>query len=132
MDAAIHAASPSDATSADFDAAVASTVIDAFGDTAKPYLHTSGVWLWGSGDRLAETSPYAPPTMTAWRVDNERRLLESSVAVTIPAPGIVYGHGDGLAQMLVSDRDAGAGSGSSATARSTGRPCTSTTSRLST
>ena len=52
----IHAASPSDATSADFDAAVASTVIEAFGGTAKPYLHTSEVWLWGSGDRITESA----------------------------------------------------------------------------
>ncbi|WP_028644388.1 NAD-dependent epimerase/dehydratase family protein [Nocardioides sp. URHA0020] len=104
-DAAIHAASPSDATSADFDAAVATAVIDAFGGTAKPYLHTSGVWLWGSGDSLVETSPYAPPAMTSWRVGIERRLLESSVAVTVPAPGIVYGRGAGLTQLLLGGRD---------------------------
>jgi uncharacterized protein YbjT (DUF2867 family) len=44
-DAAVHTASPGDATSADLDAAVADAAIDAFAGTGKPYVHISGVWV---------------------------------------------------------------------------------------
>lgn len=46
-DAAIHTASPGDATSADLDSAVADAAIDAFAGTGKAYLHISGVWVYG-------------------------------------------------------------------------------------
>ena len=50
-DAAIHTASPGDATSADLDSAVVDAVIDALGDTGKPYLQISGAWVYGANTR---------------------------------------------------------------------------------
>ena len=46
-DGAIHTASPGDATSAGLDSAVVDAVTDAFGGTGKPYLHISGLWVYG-------------------------------------------------------------------------------------
>ena len=55
-DAAIHAASPGDATSADLDSAVVDAVIDAFAGTGKPYLQISGLWAYGDNTAITEES----------------------------------------------------------------------------
>ena len=47
-DGAIHTASPGDATSAGLDSAVVDAVTDAFAGTGKPYLHISGLWVYGA------------------------------------------------------------------------------------
>ena len=56
-DAAIHMASPGDATSADLDAAVADAAIEAFDGTGKPYVHISGLWVYGNNAAITEESP---------------------------------------------------------------------------
>src|SRR3954452_21058981 len=66
-DAVIHTASPGDATSADLDAAVADAAIDAFASSGKPYIHTSGVWIYGSNTSITEASPLASPALVAWK-----------------------------------------------------------------
>ena len=50
-DAAIHTASPGDATSANLDSAVADAAIDAFDGTGKPYIQISGLWVYGDQRR---------------------------------------------------------------------------------
>lgn len=100
-DGAIHTASPGDATSETFDAAVIDAVLAEFGGTDKHYVHTSGVWIWGSQSQIVEDSPLDPPAIVAWRLEQEQRLLESTVAATIVAPGIVYGEGGGIANIVV-------------------------------
>src|SRR3954454_4331300 len=57
-DGAIHTASPGDETSANLDAAVADAAIEAFGGTGKPYIHISGVWVYGANSDIAEESPF--------------------------------------------------------------------------
>ena len=99
-DAAVHAATPGDGSSADFDARIVDAVIAAFAGTGKPYLHTSGIWLWGSNPRIDEDAPLDPPALTSWRVPVEERLLQADVAATIPAPGIVYSGRRGLPGLL--------------------------------
>src|SRR3954452_5761347 len=74
-DAAIHTASPGDATSADLDAAVADAAIDAFAGTGKPYLQISGVWIYGANPSIIEASPFDAPAMVAWKQAIERRML---------------------------------------------------------
>ncbi|MGW0037328.1 NAD-dependent epimerase/dehydratase family protein [Gordonia sp. NB41Y] len=101
VDAAIHTASPGDASSAAFDTAVADAVIGAFGGTPKPYLHTSGVWIWGNGSDLTEDGVLSPPDIVSWRLPLERRLLDSDVAVTLPAPGVVFGNRQGIVATLL-------------------------------
>src|SRR3954464_14377458 len=74
-DAAIHTASPGDATSADLDAAVADAAIDAFDGTGKPYLQISGLWIYGNNMSMNEESPLDAPTLVAWRDPKERPVL---------------------------------------------------------
>src|SRR5690349_19487557 len=53
-DAAIHTASPGDATSANLDSAVADATIEAFAGTGKPYLQISGLWIYGNNPSISE------------------------------------------------------------------------------
>jgi nucleoside-diphosphate-sugar epimerase len=100
VDAAIHAATPGDATSAEFDARIVDGVLAAFTGTAKPYLHTSGVWLWGSNAHISEDAPLDPPALTRWRVPIENRVLGADLVASIPVPGIVYSGRRGLPGLL--------------------------------
>ncbi|NHC13043.1 NAD-dependent epimerase/dehydratase family protein [Motilibacter deserti] len=101
VDAAVHAASPGNADSAAVDRAIVAAVTSAFAGTDKPYLHTGGVWVYGSNPEISEDSPLDPPALTAWRVEVERSLLAAEgVRAGVIAPGIVYGHGAGIAALL--------------------------------
>src|SRR5580704_10846792 len=62
-DGAVHTASPGDATSADLDSAVVDAAIEAFEGTGKPYLHISGVWIYGANSSISEASPVNAPAM---------------------------------------------------------------------
>ena len=75
----------------------------------KPYVHTSGIWIFGSSDDISERSPLDPPAITAWRVPlDERVRAAEGVKTTVIAPGIVYGHGGGIPALVAgADRTAG-------------------------
>jgi len=106
-DGAIHAASPGDATSADVDAAMVRAVAQAFAGSGRPYLHTAGVWEWGSGADINEGMPFNPPAIVGWRPAIEEQALATSGArVAIVAAGVVYGDGGGIPRLVVaSPRD---------------------------
>src|SRR5215217_6804129 len=74
-DGAIHKDSPGDATSADLDSAVVDAAIDAFASTGKPYLHISGIWIYGANTSVTEESPFHAPALVAWKEPIERRVL---------------------------------------------------------
>ena len=95
-DAAIHTASPGDATSADLDSAVADAAIEAFDGTGKPYLQISGLWIYGNNMSINEESPIDAPALVAWRDPIERRVLaaEGMRGVVITS-GVAYGDGGG-------------------------------------
>jgi nucleoside-diphosphate-sugar epimerase len=100
-DGAIHTASPGDATSADFDTAVLNAAVTAYRGTGKPFVHTGGVWVYGAGSDITEATPFAAPALTAWRADVEKILLdEDSVRGVVVAPAVVYGAGQGLANLV--------------------------------
>lgn len=99
-DAAVHTASPGDATSESVDRAVAQAVVGAYDGSTRPYVHTGGAWVWGSGADLDEDAPFAPPALTAWRAGVEQIVLDADVQTTIVAPGIVYGYGQGIPNVL--------------------------------
>lgn len=101
VDGAIHTASPGDATSPAFDRAVVAAAVEAFDGTAKPYVHTSGLWIYGSGTDLSEDSPLAPPALTAWRPEVEAEVLDSDLVASIVVPAVVYGHRGGLPNLIV-------------------------------
>jgi nucleoside-diphosphate-sugar epimerase len=95
-DAAIHTASPGDATSADLDAAVVDAVTDAFAGTAKPYLHISGEWIYGDNLDITEQSPIKAPPMVAWKEPIERRVLDApDMRGVVIVSGVAYGDGGG-------------------------------------
>ncbi len=95
-DAVAHLAATGDATTQQLDRAVAAAAAAALGGTTKPYVHTSGIWIWGDNPDIREESPQAPPALTAWRGPIERSVLAARLTATILAPGIVYGRGGGI------------------------------------
>lgn len=108
-EAGVHTAAPGDATSATMDDAVVDAAVEAFGGTDKPFVHTGGVWTYGSGADLDEETPYDAPAITAWRQAREDRLLDSSVRATVVQPGIVHAPGQGIPQQLVAAPRTGEG-----------------------
>ena len=107
-DAAIHTASPGDATSADLDSAVADAAIEAFDGTGKPYLQISGLWIYGNNMSISEESPIDAPALVAFREPIERRVLAADgMRGVVITSGVAYGDGGGGVPgvMLGSPRD---------------------------
>jgi nucleoside-diphosphate-sugar epimerase len=101
-DAAIHTASPGDATSADLDSAVADAAIEAFAGSGKPYLQISGLWIYGNNPSISEESPIDSPPLVAWKEQIERRVLAApDMRAVLIAPGVAYGDGGGGVPGLV-------------------------------
>jgi nucleoside-diphosphate-sugar epimerase len=108
-DGAIHTASPGDATSANLDSAVVEAVIEAFASTGKPYLHVSGLWIYGANPAISEESPMRPPALVAWKEPIERRVLDAAgMRGAVIVSGSAYGDGGGAISglLLGSPRDA--------------------------
>ena len=100
-DGAIHLATSDDGEA--MDDAVASAVLKAFAGSEKPYVHTGGVWVWGTGDSLVETEKQRPPKITAWRDRVEQRILAPGIRGSVVAPAIVYGYGAGIPKATIVD-----------------------------
>lgn len=102
----IHTASPGDATSADVDGALLDAVLGAVHDTGKPFVHTSGAWVHGSG-HVDEQAPIEAPQVTAWRRPFDERITSArdGARSILIAPGIVYavadGHVAGITGMVI-------------------------------
>ena len=95
-DGAIHTASPGDETSADLDSAVVDAAIEAFDGSGKPYLHISGVWVYGENTAITEDSPFDAPAMVSWKEPIERRLLDASgMRGVVIVTSVAYGDGGG-------------------------------------
>jgi len=108
VDGAIHTASPGDATSADLDSAVVDAAIEAFAGTGKPYLHISGLWIYGANPSISEESPIDPPAMVAWKPPIEERVLDvRDMRGVVIVSGVAYGDaGGGVPGLLLgSPRD---------------------------
>lgn len=63
--------------------------------TGRPFIYTSGVWVYGDtrGRMLGEIAPLNPPAMLAWRPPLEERILEAKGMVF--RPGMVFGRKGG-------------------------------------
>ncbi|MCU1550119.1 MAG: hypothetical protein JWR36_679 [Glaciihabitans sp.] len=96
MDGAIHAAVPDDGSAAVMDDSVIDAAILAFAHTQKPFVYTTGIWVYGAGDNLTEGDPFDAPAITAWREVRQDRLLSGGINARVIAPGIVYGYGKGI------------------------------------
>jgi nucleoside-diphosphate-sugar epimerase len=99
-DAAIHTAVPGDESPADFDDAVIDAALAAFAGTVKPFVYTTGIWIYGAGDDLTESAAIDPPEITAWRESAQARLLGGGIDARIVSPGIVYGYGKGIPNVI--------------------------------
>ncbi|MBF4570951.1 NAD-dependent epimerase/dehydratase family protein [Herbiconiux sp. VKM Ac-1786] len=101
-DGVIHLASPGDESSAPTDDAFVTAVLAGLEGSDKPYVHTSGVWIFGNGSAITETSPFDPPALTSWRLPVEARVRSAvGVKTSIVAPGIVFGNGGGIPNLIV-------------------------------
>ena len=108
VDAAVHTASPGDETSAALDSAVAEAAIEAFAGTGKPYLHISGVWIYGDNTSISEQSPMNPPALVAWKEPIERRIVQATdMRGVVIVSSVAYGDGGGSLPglLLASPRD---------------------------
>ncbi len=103
-DAVVHLGAVGQDTAA-VDLAAATALADGAGD--RPYVHTGGLWVYGTTDGVAdEDAPLHPPALTAWRVENERQVLGRAASGGHPVlvmPGVVYGHARGLVQSALVD-----------------------------
>jgi nucleoside-diphosphate-sugar epimerase len=95
-DGAIHTASPGDATSADLDSAVVDGAIAGLAGTGKPYLHISGLWIYGSNPAITEESRLNAPPLVSWKVPVERRVLDArEMGGVVVVCSVAYGDGGG-------------------------------------
>jgi nucleoside-diphosphate-sugar epimerase len=95
-DGAMHTASPGDETSAKLDSAVADAAIEAFAGTGKPYIHISGMWIYGDNTSISEESPFKPPALVAWKEPIERQVLDASdMRGVVIVSSVAYGDGGG-------------------------------------
>jgi nucleoside-diphosphate-sugar epimerase len=96
VDGAIHTASPGDETSADLDSAVVDAATEAFAGAGKPYIHISGVWIYGDNTSIVEESPFKPPALVAWKEPIERRILDTpDMRGAVIVSSVAYGDGGG-------------------------------------
>lgn len=109
VDGAIHTAAGSDEGDPALNDAVIDAVLASFTGTAKPFVHTGGVWTYGDNPDIADEDPQAPPAITAWRPAGEERLLASDVQASVVRPGIVYGRGAGIPAALAGGPRDGSG-----------------------
>jgi nucleoside-diphosphate-sugar epimerase len=107
-DGVVHTAAAADGRDAERDAALLDAVLPVLAGTGKTYVHTSGVWVHGSGV-IDEETPFAPPSLTAWRLPLDARVRAAAsdgVRSVVIAPGIVHGRGAGLEPTTVPATDA--------------------------
>jgi nucleoside-diphosphate-sugar epimerase len=102
-DGAIHLAQARGPETAQVDRAAAAAIQDGIG--AGPYVHTSGAWVYGNTRGVVdEDAPLAPPELVAWRLDNEKLVLNRTRVGGHPVivrPGLVYGAGGGLIEQFI-------------------------------
>ncbi|GHF20214.1 hypothetical protein GCM10014715_88490 [Streptomyces spiralis] len=100
-DGVIHVASPGDETSPTADEIAVTSFLRALRNTDRPFVHTTGVWVHGSGSSITESTPMNAPRLTAWRVPLAQLVREAQgVRTSVIAPAVVYGKGGGLLNLV--------------------------------
>lgn len=104
-DAVIQAASTMDATSPDVEPKATNAILEALAGTDKTFISTSGCWVYGATGPTAateETPIDKPFMMVAWRPAVEQSVLKAEkIKGMVIRPGMVYGHGGGIANVFV-------------------------------
>jgi nucleoside-diphosphate-sugar epimerase len=71
-------------------------VINAFAGTGKPYIHISGMWVYGNNTAISEQSPFNAPALVSWKEAIERRVLEATdTRGVVIVSSLAYGDGGG-------------------------------------
>jgi nucleoside-diphosphate-sugar epimerase len=100
-DGVIHTALPHGPNAYEVDRKAVEAITTALEGTDKPFIYTSGIWVYGpTGDSVAtEDTPLNPTPMVAWRPQDEKLALEAArrgVRSCVIRPGIVYGGTRGI------------------------------------
>ena len=102
-DGAIHLAQALGPEIGVVDRQAAAAIQDGIG--TGPYVHTGGVWVYGNTAGVVdEDAPLSPPSLTAWRPDNEKLVLSRVADGGHPVlimPGLVYGARAGVIEDYV-------------------------------
>jgi nucleoside-diphosphate-sugar epimerase len=101
----IHAAMASGPEAGALDRAAVEAMLDALAGSGKPFVYTSGVWVYGDtqGRVAGEVSMLRPAALVAWRPAVEELVLESEsreVAPVVLRPGMVFGRGGGFVGLM--------------------------------
>lgn len=100
-DAVIHTASPGDETSSAADAAFMEAALAGLGTRKAAFIRTGGIWVYGPGSNITEDGAYNSPAIVAWREELDQRFLKSpGVRAILVEPGIVYGYGGGIPNVV--------------------------------
>lgn len=103
-DAVIHLGSTGKADAGTVDAVAVSALVGALAGSGKPFIYTSGVWVLGDTDGVAdEDHPLDAAAIVAWRPAVERAALDAAgrgVGSVVIRPAVVYGRGGGTPGML--------------------------------
>jgi nucleoside-diphosphate-sugar epimerase len=87
---------------------VVDAVTDAFAGTGKPYLHISGIWIYGDNTSVSEQSPVKAPPLVSWKEPIEQRVLSATgMRGAVIVSSVAYGDdGGGIPRLLLgSPRD---------------------------
>jgi len=87
---------------------VVDAAIKAFDGSGKPYLHISGVWIYGANRSISEGSPFRSPAMVSWKEPIERRILDAGgMRGVVIVSSVAYGDRGGAVPglLLGSPRD---------------------------
>ena len=90
------------------DLRVTDALLDALAGTERPFIYTSGAWVYGSSNGAeprTEESPTNPYPLVTYKLEGERRALRAArsrgVAAMVTRPGTVYGPWGMFAQFLL-------------------------------
>jgi nucleoside-diphosphate-sugar epimerase len=100
-DALVHTAAGSDGNDAEMNAAIIEAAERSFAGSDKRLILTGGIWTYGSGADISETTAPRPPELTAWRLAGEDAVLAGEYHGNVIQPAIVYGYGAGLPGLVV-------------------------------
>lgn len=111
-DAVVHTAMEFDARAGERDRAAVQTMLAELGGTGKPFIYTSGVWVYGDtrGRMLGEIAMLRTPPLVAWRPAVEELVLqakERNVKGMVFRPGMVFGRKGGFLASWFDDARAG-------------------------
>jgi nucleoside-diphosphate-sugar epimerase len=105
VEGVIHAAMANGPDAGAIDRAAVEAMLDALAGSGKPFVYTSGVWVYGDtqGRVAGEVSMLRPEPLVAWRPAVEDLVLEAKsrgVASVVVRPGMVFGRGGGFVGMM--------------------------------